>query len=68
MATAASRRFSLFRKLRSRASMALYGYTLRTQLGKDPQSRTFDGVAGEEHIFGPGFERPTWLTRIRSQA
>ena len=60
---AASRYFSPIVNLRSRLSVAMYGYTLRNQLGIDPKKRTFDGVAGEESRFGPGLEPLRWFAR-----
>ena len=50
------RRFTTLRRARARASVALYGRTLRANLGPDPGSRAFGGIAGEEAWLGPGLE------------
>jgi len=60
VATQACRRFAGLGKLRSRASVALYGRTLVARLGPEVASRAFGMVAGEEHTLGPGLERPRW--------
>lgn len=47
-------------RLRARVSVALYGRTLVSRLGKDPSDRAFGAVAGEEHRLGPGLEPLRW--------
>ena len=66
LATDTTRRIRGLGKLRARASVALYGRTLVARLGADPSRRAFGPVAGEEHMLGPGLERPTWMTRSKA--
>jgi hypothetical protein len=50
------RRLANVRRARARASVALYGRTLRARLGPNPEQRAFGQIAGEEAWLGPGLE------------